>query len=351
MKFFFCFFALLALTYAIKSQVIYKKVKVTDNIFSFIYPNSANDWIDGNCTVIFGKDQVFVVDATLTPKTAETVVEFIKSQTTNPVKFLLVTHWHYDHSLGAESFKKAYPQMEIVSGKMTDTLMKSNYKEYRESIGGFQVYVDTFKAEIERGSLADGTLLSEYEIGRRKLAVTYADFYMPQLENAVQLWPTVTFEDSLNFDIGSNDVKVLGYGCGHTENDAYVFIPGEKVLIAGDLVVHPVPMAFSVFPSKWINTLKQISALDFDIIIPGHGAVIYGKDYLLTLIKLLEFVYTDVSRLNSEGKTIKEIFKLADKEKTKEIIGIDSDDKKWAFDNHFYAGLIYSIYNELNPKK
>lgn len=110
-------------------------------------------------------------------------------------------------------------------------------------------------------------------------------------------------------------------------------------------------MAFSVFPSKWINTLKQISALDFDIIIPGHGDVIYGKDYLLTLIKLLEFVYTDVSRLNSEGKTIKEIFKLADKEKTKEIIGIDSDDKKWAFDNHFYAGLIYSIYNELNPKK
>lgn len=351
MKFAFGLFALLALIYAIKSQVVYRKVKVSDNIFSFIYPNSANDWIDGNCTVIFGKDQVFVVDATLTPKTAQTVVEFIKSKTTNPVKFLLVTHWHYDHSLGAESFKKAYPQMEIVSGKITDTLMKSNYEEYHGGIDGFGVYVDTFKTELERGTLANGTKLSEYELSRRKTAISYADFYMPELKKATQLWPTVTFEDSLNFDIGNNEIKVFGYGCGHTENDAFVFIPKEKVLIAGDLVVHPVPMAFSVFPSKWINTLKQISALDFDIIIPGHGDVVYGKEYLFTLINLLEFVYDEVSRFSSEGKTIKEIFKLADKEKAKNIIGVDTDDKKWAFDYHFYAGLIYSIYNELNPKK
>ncbi len=344
--------ALLVLSSSVFTQVEFKKVKVTDNIYSFIHPNSTNDWIDANSTVIFGKDEVFVVDATLTPKTAAGIVEFIQQKTSNPVKRLLITHWHYDHSFGAESFKNAFPQMDIICGKQTDSLIFAGFDEYHnKSLDEFVIYIDSTKAELERGTYANGKALTDYEKSRRVQAIKDSEFYMPELRKTKPLKPSVTFEANLTFYAGGKEIRVFGNGAGHTENDVFVYIPEDRVLVTGDLLSHPVPLAFSVFPSKWIKTLKQMAELEIDYIVPGHGDVLDGKEYLHIVIKALEDITAQVTKLNAEGKALKEIVKEVDKETLKTKLAGDSEDRKWAYDNHFIYGLIYSVYNEVNPKQ
>lgn len=352
MKFVPVLCALLLISSSVLTQVEYKKVKVTDDIYSFIHPNSTNDWIDANSTVIFGKDEVFVVDATLTPKTAQTIVEFVQQTTANPIKHLLVTHWHYDHLFGAISFRSVFPEMDIICGRQTDSLIFVNFDEYHnKSLDEFVVYVDSAKAELERGTYANGRALTEYEKSRRVQAIKDAEFYLPELRKTAPLRPTIVFEGDLSFRLGGKEVRVFGYGAGHTENDVVVYIPEDKVLIAGDLLTYPVPMAFNVFPGKWIKSLKRMAELDIDFIVPGHGDVLSGKDYLYMVIGALEDITAQVTKLSAEGKTVKEIVKEVDKEPLKIKFAGDSEEKKWAYDNHFIYGLIYSIYDELNPKK
>ena len=90
-----------------------------------------------------------------------------------------------------------------------------------------------------------------------------------------------------------------------------------------------------------------MSSLDIDVIIPGHGEVLYGKDYLYTVINALEEIYTQVKKLAAGGKSLKEIKKEADLNLLKIKLAGDSDSKKWAFDNYFIGPILPRIYSEI----
>lgn len=68
-------------------------------------------------------------------------------------------------------------------------------------------------------------------------------------------------------------VEVRYLGCGHTAGDAVVFIPEDRVVATGDLVHGLEPLLFEAYPDEWPATLDRLSALKFDIIVPGHGPV------------------------------------------------------------------------------
>ena len=58
-------------------------------------------------------------------------------------------------------------------------------------------------------------------------------------------------------------------GRGNTGGDAVVYLPKEKIVIAGDLVVYPIPYVYDGYPSEWIQTLQNLGQLDADTIVPG----------------------------------------------------------------------------------
>ena len=62
-------------------------------------------------------------------------------------------------------------------------------------------------------------------------------------------------------------------GRGNTGGDAVVYLPKEKIVVAGDLVDDPIPNVYDGYPSEWIQTLQNLAALDANIIVPGHGGV------------------------------------------------------------------------------
>ena len=63
-------------------------------------------------------------------------------------------------------------------------------------------------------------------------------------------------------------------GRGNTGGDVVAYLPAEKILIAGDLLDHPVPYAFGGYPHEWIRTLQAMALLDFATVVPGHGRVL-----------------------------------------------------------------------------
>ncbi len=325
----------------------FHKQKVSEDVYVFIGPDPTNDWVDGNSTVIFGDSGIFVVDANLVSPSSSDVVKFIKETTSNSVKYLLVTHWHYDHYLGAESFKKSYPGVEIITHNETKRIMLNNINRYLNlTLKTFENEIDSTKASLLRGTKADGTTLTQYEKERAEQMIKDAVIYMPALKKSVFILPTITFDSELNITLGDKEIQVRHYGRGNTPGDAFVYLPQDKVLITGDLLVYPIPYAFGCYPAEWIKTLKKMSLLNAEIVIPGHGEVQYNKDYLLAVIDALEEVTGQVSHLAAEGMSLDEVKKAVNFDALKEKLAGGDEGKKWAFENYFITPLIPRAYDE-----
>jgi cyclase len=65
-------------------------------------------------------------------------------------------------------------------------------------------------------------------------------------------------------------------------------LPKEKILVAGDLLVYPIPYTYDGYPAEWAQSLQKMALLDFETIVPGHGPVLHGKTYLYLVADLLQ---------------------------------------------------------------
>ena len=99
---------------------------------------------------------------------------------------------------------------------------------------------------------------------------------------------TLTFDHDFSIDIGNREVQVKFLGRGNTGGDAVVYLPKEKIVIAGDLVVYPIPYIYDGYPSEWIQTLQNLAQLDADTIVPGHGPIMHDKTYVYLVRDLLK---------------------------------------------------------------
>jgi glyoxylase-like metal-dependent hydrolase (beta-lactamase superfamily II) len=92
----------------------------------------------------------------------------------------------------------------------------------------------------------------------------------------------------LDIDLGHREVQVRHLGRGNTPGDAIVYLPKEKIIVAGDLIVYPIPYTYDGYPAEWIQTLHKIAELDADTIVPGHGPILHDKTYLHLVADLFQ---------------------------------------------------------------
>jgi glyoxylase-like metal-dependent hydrolase (beta-lactamase superfamily II) len=104
--------------------------------------------------------------------------------------------------------------------------------------------------------------------------------FFEQKTNVHPVLPNVTFTDRLTIELGDRHVEVLNYGRGVTPGDTFVYLPKEKILLLGDLIVNPITFALSGFPTEWLRVLEKVDALDATTIVTGHGAPLHDKALL-----------------------------------------------------------------------
>src|SRR5580704_7164971 len=273
-------FLLLALTpaFADSSSVAERSVtKLADGIYVIRHKSAPNGFPQGNTTVVIGERDVFVVDSCYLPSSAREDIAQIRQWTDKPVRYLLNTHWHADHTRGNGTYVETFPSISIISQTATRELIKGNYADHPENaVMIVQRDVGVYRRYLEAGKTDDGTALTEDDKKQLQGILAGTDAVAAEFKGLVPRLPNVTFDRELDLDLGNREVQIKFLGRGNTAGDAVVFVPKEKILVAGDLVVHPGPYMGSGFPTEWSKTLGKMIEMDPQIIVPGHGEILRG---------------------------------------------------------------------------
>ena len=156
----------------------------------------------------------------------------------------------------------------------------------------------------------------------------------------------------MSFDLGGREVQVRHGGRGNTAGDVYVYLPKEKILVTGDLLVRPVPYAFDGYPTEWIRTLESLSALDANTIVPGHGEVMHDKGYLLNVIALMKSAVAQVEaqlRRSSEA-SLADVTKAVDLKGFREDLAGGDPTGAGFFDVSMGTKFVELAYHELKQR-
>jgi glyoxylase-like metal-dependent hydrolase (beta-lactamase superfamily II) len=318
-----------AYTQSQKSDLYTVKVKkVKDGIYLAYRPDPLRPFVEGNVTIIINEHDVVLVDAGGAPTSARNVIAEIKKLTPHPISYIIYTHIHRDHRFGTQEYLKAYPGVEIIS-----------HPADREIIAGSgQKFVaDTIKrveAQKQEGGAEIRRLREERRPGYDQVIAGLRRFYdqdintmLEEYRGVINVPPTMTFERRLRLHRGSRTIDIEYLGKGDTPYDLIVYLPNDRLVCAGDMVVHPIPYAFSEDPVEWLVTLGKVSELNFDTLIPGHGEVQQGKVYLQKLMSLLRSVQTQVRAGVTAG---------LDLEGVRTQIDVSGFEKDFAGDNPVY---------------
>jgi glyoxylase-like metal-dependent hydrolase (beta-lactamase superfamily II) len=124
--------------------------------------------------------------------------------------------------------------------------------------------------------------------------------------------PQVTFSDRLTIELGGTVVELIHVGKNHSDNSIVMRFPRERILFAVDFI--PVNgLAFRDFPDAympdWIDSLRRVEALDFDVLAPGHGPL-GTKANVTAFREYLQDLRAEVLRYAREGKTVDEVKQL-----------------------------------------
>jgi glyoxylase-like metal-dependent hydrolase (beta-lactamase superfamily II) len=119
--------------------------------------------------------------------------------------------------------------------------------------------------------------------------------------------PTVLFDDSLRLDLGpGRRVELRNRGRANSPNDVTVYLPEQRILFTGDILVSPLPYVGGSNPGPWIQVLRELEAIPVQAIVPGHGAVQADHGYTRTVREVFEATRARIEALYRDGKRLPE---------------------------------------------
>jgi len=324
------------------AQVFARRTQtVTDRVHLIDKPDAVTPPFEGNIVVIEQSQGLVVVDAGGSPASGRAAVAEIRKISRKPVRFLIYTHYHGDHNLGAGAFREAWPGLTIISTART-----------RENMTGPPMaYVATYaKSYSDMADVAARTAVDPKvpEAARAGWARTAkAGPGMVAGYARLTVYPAdVTFTQTLSLPDADAPVEVMFLGRGNTDGDAVVWAPKQRVLASGDLVVAPIPYAAHTYPGDWIATLKALEGFDFAELVPGHGPVMTDRAYVEKLIAALQTVRDQVGPLARQGLPLDEVRKRIDLKAMQ--AGFTGDDAwlKTLISAVFTGDLVANAYKE-----
>ena len=213
---------------------------------------SQDDQFWTNSVLMEGAHEVMLVDAQLTKTNAERVLHEI-TKTNKPLSLIYITHEHADHFLGLEVFREAFPGARIIA---TSEVVRRIHKVYQEKI-------DKWKQLLGPGATTRVVPIEPFDGN------------------------TIPFE--------SSHIEVLKHIQGDTGENTMLWIPGQNILVGGDVVFSNMHVYTAETDSrarrKWLDSLNAIRDLQPSVVVPGHSkagapldastAVDFTKTYLL----------------------------------------------------------------------
>ncbi len=255
-------------------------------------------YLMSNAMVVVNEEDVLVVDSHVTPMAARALLEGIATFTDKPVTTLVNTHYHFDHAHGNQVFGD---DVEIIGHEFTreklagDPLGEPTYQ-------GFAARFEDQLAELEaQREGMEGEELAELEGRIRYLG----DFVEAQKEIDPRA-PTVTLVEKMTLFRGSREIQLHHLGRGHTGGDVVVFLPEERLIFTGDLLLPRLSYMGDGHVDEWGQTLARLQELDFDLIVPGHGEPFTDRSKVGQLQEYYGDLWSKVVEQRAAGATAQE---------------------------------------------
>jgi cyclase len=325
--------------------------QLADGVYVIRHPDAPDTFPQGNTTVIIGDKGVLVVDSCYLPSSAREDIAQIKQWTNKPVLWLVNTHWHNDHVQGNGEYVKAFPGVNIVAHVETQKQIAGYIPGYPGRIpkinARYQQYINDRKDP-------NGTALTDSDIEEYKQAIAGKAIVLAELQQTPIVPPNVSFDHEFNIDLGNRQVQLKHLGLGNTRGDIVIYLPKENIIAVGDLLDSPVPYLGGGYPVEEIETLKRISAMNPQTIIPGHGDVLHDKALLTDVIDFLQTVTSEVSKQiyvvgngpRNLDEVRKNIMATLDVKKWSDKLGGANQPDRDFFESFSLAGVITAAYAE-----
>ena len=203
---------------------------------------------DGNSIFLEAPEGLILVDTGRHPEHSAALLAYARERG-RPIAAIVNTHWHLDHSTGNTELRAAFPAAPLyasnaIEGALSGFLGQSR-RTTRERLAAGRV-PEARRAEVQR--------------------------FLDVMNHPDRLRPTRPVTRSGMQSIAGRRLQVNLAPYAATEGDVWLYDAAARLLIAGDLVVGPVPFMDTACPDGWRAALDRIAATGFVTLIPGHGA-------------------------------------------------------------------------------
>ena len=302
---------------------------------------------DGNTMFIINDSDVVVVDAGAYPTSTRQMIAEIRKRTNNPVSYVVNTHWHYDHTMGNQTYLDAFPGAEIISHPATRDLAKSNPLE--KFVPAYQEEIANIDKKLESGKDSDGKSLTTERRQHLDLAKADFEYWLKDAKTTNAALPTKTVADSFVLRRGERTIEIRFVGPGHTQGDIVVYLPKEHVLATGDLVVYPVPFGGATNFREWPATLQALKRLNATTIVPGHGEIQHDWNYVDREIVLTQATWQQVQKAVNAGSNLDAVRKAVNGDELSKAFGVTSPKDRDEFDDTYLDSAVEAAFKELQP--
>ena len=231
-----------------------------------------------NAMVLVGESDVLVVDSHVTPAASEALLASLEVVSDNPVRYLVNSHYHFDHAHGNQSFPDG---VDIIghtftraklSGEIGDVLEETTFRSFSDGVPNTVARLEQ-QVAAESDPARKAALEERYRVQRD---------YMNSIREIVPTPPNITLETEMTLyqDVarGSREIRLLHLGRAHTGGDVVIYLPAERVVFTGDMMLPGLSYMGDGHVDEWPATLEALKSLDFDVLLPGHGAPVRSKD-------------------------------------------------------------------------
>jgi glyoxylase-like metal-dependent hydrolase (beta-lactamase superfamily II) len=268
----------------------------------------ASGGVGSNNVVIVNDRAVVLVDDGTTPAAANAFLEDIKLITNKPVRAVVNTHFHYDHTDGNSAFP---PDVQIIGHEYVRTAILTFNVLNREPFKTSQ----SARLPVQIVSLRTQLAATNDAARKAELAkeLAAAESLNEQLKGIRPTPPNVTYTSKMVLHEGDREIQLLFLGRGHTGGDTFVYLPQERIVCTGDMDEgNRIAYMGDAFFDEWIASLEAVKKLDFALVLPGHGKPFRDKGQITAFQAYLKDLMAQVATLRKQGVTADEAAKRVD---------------------------------------
>ncbi|HTM13278.1 MAG TPA: MBL fold metallo-hydrolase [Bryobacteraceae bacterium] len=261
--------------------------------------------VNANAAIFVNANDVLVVDSHSKPSAAASLIAQIKKEVTpNPVRYVVNSHFHWDHTQGNHAYRAGEPKIDFIASEATKKLMSDlALQRLKASLDDVPKQIDAMRARAAKAASAAEKAFCAEQIRQMQA-------YQQEMKNYALELPTITFATSHVIKDKAHELHIEFHGHAHTAGDVVVYCPQKRAISSGDMIHGILPFIADGFPKTWPKTIDSVAALDFNRLMPGHGPLQQGRQPMTSLRNYIEELTSKVDRGKKEGKTVADLQKL-----------------------------------------